>query len=198
MTGLLCYCRPGFEPELAAELTDRAAQAGHPGYARTERNSAHVVFVCDDGAVVHLNGTEVARFNMPAGAVGHATPAVTAIGGDDETLWRALSLDPTRLVTGENVLAVEVHQSGPTSSDLSFDAALEGFTATSFPRVQPTVTAGALVLSWPAWAADWTPQASIDLVNWQPLTIVPVPVGGVVTLTLTSPPRTTFFRLVAP
>ena len=40
MTGLLCYCRQGFEPELAAELTERAAHAGHPGYARTERNSA--------------------------------------------------------------------------------------------------------------------------------------------------------------
>ena len=52
MNGLLCYCRPGFEPELAAELSERAAHAGHPGYARTERNSAHVVFVCDDGAAL--------------------------------------------------------------------------------------------------------------------------------------------------
>ena len=50
MTGLLCYCRPGFEPELAAELSERAAIAGHTGYARTERNSAYVVFVGDDSA----------------------------------------------------------------------------------------------------------------------------------------------------
>ena len=35
--GLLCYCRAGFEPELAAELGERAAQAGTPGYARTLR-----------------------------------------------------------------------------------------------------------------------------------------------------------------
>src|SRR3970040_2606486 len=34
---LLCYCRAGFEPELAAELSERAATAGHPGYARNER-----------------------------------------------------------------------------------------------------------------------------------------------------------------
>ncbi len=46
--GLLCYCRAGFEPELAGELTDRAAQAGFAGYARTERNTGHVLFVCDD------------------------------------------------------------------------------------------------------------------------------------------------------
>ena len=46
--GLLCYCRAGCEPELAAELTERAAQAGFAGYARTERNSGYVIFVCED------------------------------------------------------------------------------------------------------------------------------------------------------
>ena len=50
--GLLCYCRPGFEPELAAELTERAAVCGLGGYARTERNSGYVVFVGDDGIVL--------------------------------------------------------------------------------------------------------------------------------------------------
>ncbi|MGV8931882.1 MAG: 23S rRNA (cytidine(2498)-2'-O)-methyltransferase RlmM [Luteimonas sp.] len=49
MTGLLCYCRAGFEPELAAELTAHAANAGHAGYARTERGSGYVVFFVDDG-----------------------------------------------------------------------------------------------------------------------------------------------------
>jgi len=48
MTGLLCYCRAGFEPELAAELSTRAAEAGYPGYARTERDSGYVVFVADE------------------------------------------------------------------------------------------------------------------------------------------------------
>lgn len=47
-TALLCYCRAGFEPELAAELTERAAALGHAGYARTERGSAYVRFVCED------------------------------------------------------------------------------------------------------------------------------------------------------
>ncbi len=46
---LLCYCRQGFEPELAGELTERAAQAGIAGYARTERDSGYVVFFCEDG-----------------------------------------------------------------------------------------------------------------------------------------------------
>ncbi len=47
--GLLCYCRPGFEPELAAELTERAALRGLGGYARTERNSGYALFFGDDG-----------------------------------------------------------------------------------------------------------------------------------------------------
>ena len=48
-SGLLGYCRAGFEPELAAELTSRAAEAGLGGYARTERGSGYVVFAGEDG-----------------------------------------------------------------------------------------------------------------------------------------------------
>ena len=47
--GLLCYCRAGFEPELAAELGERAALAGFPGHARTERGSGFVVFAGTHG-----------------------------------------------------------------------------------------------------------------------------------------------------
>ncbi|KHL58974.1 23S rRNA (cytidine(2498)-2'-O)-methyltransferase RlmM [Xanthomonas cannabis] len=50
MSGLLCYCRQGFEPELAAELSARAAFVGITGYARTQRNDGYVVFVCDEAA----------------------------------------------------------------------------------------------------------------------------------------------------
>ncbi len=46
--GLLCYCRAGFEPELAAELTERAAFAGLGGYARAERMSGYVVFLGEE------------------------------------------------------------------------------------------------------------------------------------------------------
>ena len=47
--GLLCYCRAGFEPELAAELGEKAAAAGHAGHARTDRGSGFVVFAGVDG-----------------------------------------------------------------------------------------------------------------------------------------------------
>ena len=35
ISGLLCYCRAGFESDLAAELTERAAGVHVAGYAQT-------------------------------------------------------------------------------------------------------------------------------------------------------------------
>ncbi|MDQ3685769.1 MAG: fibronectin type III domain-containing protein [Acidobacteriota bacterium] len=80
----------------------------------------------DDGAVVYLNGAEVWRSNMPAGAVGYQTVASTAVGGADESTFFQTSISPGLLVNGTNVLAVELHQSGGTSSDISFDLQLIG------------------------------------------------------------------------
>ena len=50
MHGLLGYCRQGFEPELAAELGERAARAGIPGYARASRDDGYVIFATGEEA----------------------------------------------------------------------------------------------------------------------------------------------------
>ena len=53
---LLCYCRPGFEPELAAELAERAGALGHAGYPQTERGSGFVRYSgMDEDAVTALD-----------------------------------------------------------------------------------------------------------------------------------------------
>jgi hypothetical protein len=75
----------------------------------------------DDGAVVYLNGVEVLRSNMPAGAITFTTPAVLAVGGADESTFFGAEISRAPLVTGTNVLAVEIHQQSGTSSDISFD-----------------------------------------------------------------------------
>ncbi len=80
----------------------------------------------DDGAVVYLNGVEVWRTNMPTGTVGFLTPASTAIAGADESAFVQTTISPTLLVNGTNALAVELHQSGGTSTDISFDLQLIG------------------------------------------------------------------------
>ncbi|HQX11618.1 MAG TPA: alkaline phosphatase family protein [Thermoflexales bacterium] len=78
--------------------------------------------VRDDGAVVYLNDAEVFRSNMPAGVITHTTLA----GGNTgvESAWHVTSVSPSLLVNGPNVLAVEIHQGLPTSSDISFNASL--------------------------------------------------------------------------
>src|SRR5262245_12347443 len=79
----------------------------------------------DDGAVVYLNGVEVFRSNLPQGPITYGTLAsMTAV--DDGTALFSSPVAPGRLVTGNNLLAVEVHQPTTNSSDLTFDLDLQG------------------------------------------------------------------------
>lgn len=80
----------------------------------------------DDGVVVHLNGAEVWRHRMPAGAVSSSTWAAESAGDEEEDTFYGVDLDPASFLAGDNTLAVEVHQSSPTSSDLSFDLEVVG------------------------------------------------------------------------
>jgi hypothetical protein len=75
----------------------------------------------DDGAVIHLNGSEVARVNMPAGPVSADTASAAGFDGQDEIVYRTVALPAAALRKGNNVLAVSVHND-PFSEDLSFDA----------------------------------------------------------------------------
>lgn len=79
----------------------------------------------DDGAVVYLNGQEVFRTNMPAGAIGYQTYA----SGSLEYVWERNPIDQGQLHNGTNIIAVEIHQGTASSSDLSFDLALIGVIA---------------------------------------------------------------------
>ncbi len=47
MSGLIAYCRQGFEPELAAELRDRAVLLGIAGDIYAQRNHGFVLLRCD-------------------------------------------------------------------------------------------------------------------------------------------------------
>ena len=78
----------------------------------------------DDGAIVYVNGVEVARQNMPEGAVTHLTWATEAVGDGAESAFTAHDIPEGALVEGFNLIAVEVHQAAATSSDLGFDLSL--------------------------------------------------------------------------
>jgi hypothetical protein len=91
----------------------------------------------DDGIVVYLNGTEVARDNLPTGTISFSTSAPTA-APDEGNTWLTFSVPANLLVAGANVIAAEVHQNGGGSSDLTFDLSLVG--DTELPPVSPTPT----------------------------------------------------------
>jgi hypothetical protein len=75
----------------------------------------------DDGARVYLNGMEVIRDNLDRWWVGSYTTAMQDIDGADENIFQTWFLNPALFYEGENVIAVEVHQSSATSDDMSFD-----------------------------------------------------------------------------
>ena len=68
--------------------------------------------VVDDGMVLYLNGSEVAQFNMPTGAVNYSTMASAALV--DASLSPSISISSSNLVPGINTLAVELHQTAPS------------------------------------------------------------------------------------
>ena len=78
----------------------------------------------DDGAVVYLNGVETGRYNMNAGEVTAATWAPNA--NDDGVGFFPGTAPASLLVEGTNVLAVEIHQTSATSTDISFDLEMLG------------------------------------------------------------------------
>ena len=87
----------------------------------------------DDGAVYYLNGTEVGRIRMPPGAVDYNT-----LGASPQTEGApdALPIPSASRVPGDNVMAVEVHQSSVGSSDVAFGMSLHAVvTYTNRPSI---------------------------------------------------------------
>lgn len=109
----------------------------------------------DDGVVVYLNGTEVFRDNMPAGAPAYGTLASGSLEAGGTYLQQTLS--SSGLIAGNNVIAVEIHQSAPDSSDVGFDLALDGLTAA------PALPFQMVYLSNPAFRQTLTNPPSVLL-----------------------------------
>lgn len=96
----------------------------------------------DDGAVVHINGNEVVRYNMPSGVINSLTRAENALGTPAERSFYQYQLPTESLIQGSNVIAVEVHQANNTSSDLSFDLRLKwlNISTSQFLSTDPKIT----------------------------------------------------------
>ena len=170
-SGLFGYSpAPGSYP---AALSTPLAAAANTVYLRTTFDwnfaSAGLVFAVSnwlsDGAVIYLNGAEVRRIRLPDGPISAATPATAGpvVAGVAEVF----GISGAPLITGENVLAVELHQDVATPADLVLGLSL---TATpDFPvrlvnvaePADQTVTAGdtvtleAEILGTPPLVYEW-------------------------------------------
>ncbi|MCK5172981.1 MAG: CotH kinase family protein, partial [Planctomycetes bacterium] len=89
----------------------------------SEITDMSVNLLYDDGAVVYINDQEVDRIYMPTGTIYYDTLS-DGTGGDNATTVFA-GIDPSILIEGDNILAVEVHQDKDNSSDISFDLGME-------------------------------------------------------------------------
>ncbi len=76
----------------------------------------------DDGFIAYLNGREVARRNMPDGVATFDTTASSHEAGSPEVIVLGPASD--LLLEGENVLAVEGHNTSAGSSDFSLSPVL--------------------------------------------------------------------------
>lgn len=106
--------------------------------------------VLDDGGIFYLNGVEVHRFGYQPGVAVDANN--TSVAGHENQYAGPYDIATASLVAGDNVLAVEVHQSGTGSSDTVFGAELFALIGAA-PALPVKFTgasrsAGNIVLEW--------------------------------------------------
>ncbi len=79
-------------------------------------------YTVDDGMVVYVNGTEVFRYLMPAGAISYDTYSSTYASGNPDN--GSVTLDASLFKRGTNVIAIELHNCDNKSSDIYLDLEL--------------------------------------------------------------------------
>ncbi len=110
-----------------------------------------------DGAVVYLNGVEVYRQNMPAGAPSYSTLASTAI--NQPGLSTTIELPASALRSGLNTLAVEVHRSSAGDTTLAFGAELD-----AVETISPATTYQSSPEEWLELYNDGS--SAVDMSGW--------------------------------
>jgi hypothetical protein len=148
--------------------------------ATTRLQLRHAV---DDGAIFYLNGQEIHRFYFEQG-IGEITytnlAGVNFTPGDHENRWEGpFAIPSTALVQGDNVIAVEVHQNSPTSSDVVFGMELQRITSGSQQPVETRFTGTTLLADGSvriAWTGPGTLEESPSVTGpWSPIPNAPNP-----------------------
>jgi hypothetical protein len=155
----------------------------------------------DDGAIVWLNEREQFRSNMPSGGIIYTTRASAAVDGSGEDTYFESAFTITNL-PANNLVAVEIHQSSSTSSDISFDLEVVG-TGYLTPVTRPTLRIarlpdGSVRLTWPASETGFILYSTANLPSgWGPAGHPVVIANNLHTVTI-SPTGAAFYQLRRP
>ncbi len=111
----------------------------------------------DDGAIVRVNGVQVARANLGFGVSGPTAVAYQAVTAPGGGATRDISIPKSMFVAGTNRISIELHQAVANDTDAYVDAELVvarsfGDTtapATPGPLTAPTRTNTAIGVTWP-------------------------------------------------
>ncbi|MGI8604157.1 MAG: lamin tail domain-containing protein [Verrucomicrobiales bacterium] len=114
----------------------------------------------DDGAVIYLNGQEIRRVRLPMGTtITHGAFATDRVG--EASPEGPFTIPAGAMRSGENILAVEVHQESTTSSDIVFGLKLEAIAHT--PPGPALVNANRLMDQLRITEIMYNPPATQDL-----------------------------------
>lgn len=114
----------------------------------------------DDGVVVYMNGTEVARNNV---GVNQTYLTESPNGSAQENIFLSFTVSPGLLVTGVNTMAVEIHQDNASSSDISFDMELIATAPGTNPgNVTLTASVGGQSVSKALTSLDGVAQTTVS------------------------------------
>jgi hypothetical protein len=132
--GLFGYTSsPGAYPTIQTPLSSTPNTYYFRTHFNWNNDPANIAFVVtnylSDGAVYYLNGAEVKRVRMPAGAVTYATSASATNSPVGHADVFGIASGP--LIAGDNILEVETHQAPASTSDMVFGLSLTA--AAQFP-----------------------------------------------------------------
>ena len=126
----------------------------------------------DDGCIVFLNGTQIFTNNMPLPPItANSFASTTVSGATAAQMFWTNTLAASVLQAGNNVLAVEVHQSTAGSSDIAWEMEVQGILPPTLPRVDISRLGPNAVLYWTdstlrleqsdaVTGGPWTPTAT--------------------------------------
>lgn len=92
-------------------------------------SAIQITHLIDDGAVFYLNGLPLFSYIMPGGPITSTTLASSNLSDPD--YQGPVNIPISSFFVGDNVFAVEVHQSAATSGDIIFGMTLTGISATN-------------------------------------------------------------------